>query len=1063
MANKLKILHLEDDPDYAELVRAMLGNEGFNAEVVWVNDRPGFVAALEQQTFDLILSDFNLPTFNGLEALQITREKTPATPFILISGTIGEEAAIASLKSGATDYVLKQWTDRLTPAVRRAAREAEERRTRQQAEQELLRRERYYRALTENILDVLTILDRDGTIRSCSPSVARVLGYAPDGLVGRVVFDLVHPDDLVRVRLAFEHGLAHGGETVTVEFRCQHQDGGWRHVECVGQNQLDDPVIQGVLVTSRDISQRKQAERQSQALARLGRSLSAAIAQREAAAVIAEVAEELFGWDLFALDLWDGQSETLTTVLAYDEIDGERREISPLDLPTRPSAVARRVGQRGAELILREQPPAAPCDTTFIGDKTRPSASLMFVPIRNLQKMIGVLTIQRYTPQAYDQAQLTLLQVLADHCGAALERIRAEQALRETERRFSGLFESSPDAIFVEDFSGQVLDVNSAACRLHGLTREQLIGKSVMDLVPPEERTRTLAGFQRLVSGEWQQVEGLSLTADGRGVPVEVRTSRIEHAGQPALLLHVRDLTERKRAESALRGSEMLFFSVWENSVDGMRLTDEDGTIVAVNEAFCRLVGLRRDQLEGQPYTVIYAGSQDRERLLQKYRQRFRDRVIERQIQRRLTLHNGAMVELEDTNSFVELPGRPPLLLGLFRDLTAQKRLEEQLRQSQKMEAIGQLAGGVAHDFNNILTVIQGHASLLQQREQELPGLAGRSVQQIGQAAERAAGLTRQLLTFSRRQVMQPRRLDLNEIVTNLTKMLARILGEDITLQLQYWPQPTLILADASMVEQVLLNLAVNARDAMPQGGQLTVRIAVVDVDAQYIAEHPEARPGRFACLTVADTGVGIPPENLRRVFEPFFTTKEVGKGTGLGLATVYGVVKQHQGWIEVESEVSQGSTFRVFLPHRGDAMPPLEEKSADPAVRGGTETILVVEDEHNVRDLVCAILECHGYRVLQAASGRKALEVWAERRADIDLVLTDLVMPDRMNGRELAERLWQDQPRLKVIFTSGYSADVVGRDFVLRHGLNYLQKPYHPHKLALAIREVLDQPAITH
>ena len=259
------------------------------------------------------------------------------------------------------------------------------------------------------------------------------------------------------------------------------------------------------------------------------------------------------------------------------------------------------------------------------------------------------------------------------------------------------------------------------------------------------------------------------------------------------------------------------------------------------------------------------------------------------------------------------------------------------------------------------------------------------------------------------------------------------------------------------MMEQVLLNLAVNSRDAMPKGGLLAIKIATTEVDATRLAEHSEAAPGRFVCLTMTDTGCGIPPENLRRIFEPFFTTKEIGKGTGLGLATVYGIVKQHQGWIEVESELGKGTAFMVFLPRSMDGAEAAEDPPAETAVRGGTETILVVEDEGPVRELVCNLLAGHGYHILQAESGLRALEIWRESKDSIDLVLTDLVMPDRLNGRELAEKLWAERPRLKVIFTSGYSADAVGKDFVLRRGLNYLQKPYHPHKLALAVRNCLD------
>ena len=353
-----------------------------------------------------------------------------------------------------------------------------------------------------------------------------------------------------------------------------------------------------------------------------------------------------------------------------------------------------------------------PADVVPIGDTSRPSASLMLVPIRNRTKVIGILSIQSYTPRAYSQADLNTLQTLADHCGGALERIRAVQALRESEQRFRDLFEGSPDAVFVEDLTGTVLDINPAACLLHGATRKDLLGKNGLDLAPPEGREEAARGFQALVQGRLQQIEGTSCTQDGRAVPVEVRASRVNYSGREAVLLHVRDITDRKLAEAALRSSEMLFHSVWENSADGMRLTDQNGNIVAVNDAFCKLVGLSREELEGKPFTVILADSEQPSQMLEEFVRRFRDRMIEHQRERRLTLRTGNIVTLEDTSSFVELRGQPPMLLGLFRDVTAQKRLEEQLRQSQKMEAVGQLAGGVAHDFNNILAVIQMQAEL---------------------------------------------------------------------------------------------------------------------------------------------------------------------------------------------------------------------------------------------------------------------------------------------------------------------------------------------------------------
>ncbi|MBI3851113.1 MAG: response regulator [Verrucomicrobia bacterium] len=387
-------------------------------------------------------------------------------------------------------------------------------------------------------------------------------------------------------------------------------------------------------------------------------------------------------------------------------------------------------------------------------------------------------------------------------------------------------------------------------------------------------------------------------------------------------------------------------------------------------------------------------------------------------------------------------------------DISERLSLEMQLRHSQKMESVGQLASGVAHDFNNILTVIQGHAGLLAARP-NLPLEMTRSLQSISFAAERAASLTRQLLMFSRKQVAQPKSLDLKEVIDNMSKMLKRLLGETVTLK--YTPSSRIppIQGDVGMMEQVLMNLAVNARDAMTKGGELTISTFAVEVNDAYVALHPEARAGLFVCLRVTDTGCGMDATTMDRIFEPFFTTKPAGKGTGLGLATVYGIVNQHQGWIEVASRPGQGTTFNIFFPA---STKPVEASTAEPSpVRGGHETILVVEDEPVLREVAHLILLDRGYRVLEAASGVEALSLCERQPEPIHLLITDMIMPEGLSGKELAEQLVARQPSLKVIFTSGYNVDEIGGGFVLKDGLRFLQKPYNHLTLARTVRESLD------
>ena len=392
----------------------------------------------------------------------------------------------------------------------------------------------------------------------------------------------------------------------------------------------------------------------------------------------------------------------------------------------------------------------------------------------------------------------------------------------------------------------------------------------------------------------------------------------------------------------------------------------------------------------------------------------------------------------------------------LQSEMVERTRLEQAYRQAQKMEAIGQLAGGVAHDFNNILTVIRGYLCLVLSDDQ-LPSRLIDSLHQVDAAAQRAAGLTRQLLTFSRKQLVQREALHLNEVIGQVTKMLQRLLGEHITLQLDLASALPPILADRAMMEQVVVNLAVNARDAMVQGGRLQIETNREEIRNGAAWPHPEARDGRFVVLTITDTGSGIPVEVMPHLFEPFFTTKEVGKGTGLGLATVYGIIKQHGGWIEVSNIPGTGARFKIFLPEHEPAFTPAPAAPLPTKPTGGTETIFLVEDEPALRGVAEKVLQRYGYRVITASSGVDALNIWPAHAEQIDLLLTDMVMPDGVSGRELAQRLQTAKPQLKVLFSSGYSTELADPQALLQAGQNFLPKPYTPAMLADTVRKCLD------
>ncbi len=623
------------------------------------------------------------------------------------------------------------------------------------------------------------------------------------------------------------------------------------------------------------------------------------------------------------------------------------------------------------------------------------------------------------------------------------------------------ILDSSLDAIIVFDHRGRILEFNPAAERIFGHAADTAVGTELAGLIiPPAQRDQHRAEIARyLTSGQSQmlgrRLEMSALRADGTEVPVELSIQRVEHSNPPRFTGFIRNLSKRREAEVALRQSEARFRQLIENASDMVSVVSAKGVILFQGPSTPRLIGYTPDEMLDRPMTD-FIHSDDHAKVGEVLGRVLAGQQKPEALEFRLRHQDGTWRNFQSFGKTMTGPDGERQIVVNSRDITDSRTMEEQLRQSQKMEAIGQLSAGVAHDFNNLLTVIQGHIGLLKLNGSITPESAG-SIRDISAAADRAARLTRQLLTFSRQQVMQQAEHNLNSLVANLGKMLRRLVNADIELVFECSVQPLPLRADEGMVEQVLLNLVVNARDAMPRGGRLRVATEALVLEESAARLIPQARPGTFACLTVSDTGIGIAPDILPRIFEPFFTTKEVGKGTGLGLATIYGVMQQHDGWISVESSLGGGSTFRAYFPLLR-LFVPVTNQSSHPAIRGGHETILFVEDETSVRKMGEIALAGLGYRVITAVDGMDGLQLWQLHQHEIDLVLTDLVMPGGVNGRELAERLKADRPTLRVIFTSGYSHEVAGQELRLEEGRNFLPKPYDMVGLARIIRASLDE-----
>ena len=538
-----------------------------------------------------------------------------------------------------------------------------------------------------------------------------------------------------------------------------------------------------------------------------------------------------------------------------------------------------------------------------------------------------------------------------------------------------------------------------------------------------------------------------------------IEVQQLAHALTKKWQLNVQtelQLKELSDANTSLTISEERFSKAFKESpVPSVIQSFPDQKMVDVNDRFLQVTGSAREELIGRTPAELFLW--EKPELAELWCEALVRQELVCDQPARIRDKNGNLRELLVTVSPVAMGGEPHVLL-LAQDVSERAMLERQLRQAQKMEAIGQLAAGVAHDFNNILTVIQGHAGLLHNKLKQ-SAQDTRSIDQISHSATRAATLVRQLLMFSRKQVMQFRHLDVNDLMTSTIRMLQRLVGEHVEIDFKPGDSLPAIYADHSMMEQILMNLSVNARDAMPNGGHVTIKTSLETIHRPPTPMDPEPREGKFICLTFTDTGTGMDTQILGRIFEPFFTTKPAGKGTGLGLSTVFGIVRQHHGWLDVQSKPNHGTTFRIYFPVSHQP-PEKTEAIVDTNLLSGRETVLVAEDEEPLRQMVVHVLRIQGYTVLEAESGRHALEVWEQASRPVDLLLTDMVMPGGIMGSELAARLTEKHPALKVIYTSGYSPGMAGKDTSLLAGPNFLPKPYSLGKLTQFIRECLDAPA---
>jgi PAS domain S-box-containing protein len=912
----------------------------------------------------------------------------------------------------------------------------------------------------------IAISTPQGRFLLANAAYCRMLGYTESELLCLDFPAITHPDDL-HLNLDMRNDLLAGlRDSFVMEKRYLRKNGDiqWSRTSVSAVHATNGEILT-LLVVAEDISERKIAQAQ---LGRVNR-LHAVLSKIAEATVRTESRHELYDTvcrvvvDVGLLRMafiaeLDGQSGLATPVASHgaklDDLLDKTNWISLDGGAASPSTVgtALRTGRYVVcnDILAAEH--MAPWRGAAAKNGLLSNASF---PFRLHGAVVGVLVLYASERDYFFDDEIALMVTVANTVSFALEAHEKEQARRRAEAAsalLAAIVESSDDAIMGSDLEGTITSWNKGAESIYGYSRSEMVGASIMRVVPENLRDEEDRLLQRIRTGDsLDSFETMRRTKSGSLVNVSITASPIRSAdGEIAGVSRVvRDITKAKKSEARVR-------RLIDSNVQGVFFWNTQGEVVSANDYFLDLLQYSRADLHAGRVSWTAVTPPEYAEADRRALDELAATGVCAPLEKEFTRKDGSRVPVLVGAALFEDNSKEGVCFVL--DLTARKRLEQQIRQTQKLESVGALATGVAHDFNNILAVIQMQADLLK----DGGGLSAdqrEAADDISAAVGRAAALTRQLLLFSSREVFQPKDMDLSESIADMLKMLRRIVGEHIEMELKLAAHPMRVHADRGMMDQVLMNLVVNARDAMPSGGRLVIETNDVELDGSGYSRSSPERAGSFVCLSVSDTGCGIPAENLTRIFEPFFTTKDVGKGTGLGLATVFGILRQHHGWADVTSELGIGTTFRIYLPRLGGLAGPKASTQAQAATPRGSETILLVEDDADLQLSVQTILSRLGYRILGAPNGAAALDVWRENQHMIKLMITDLVMPGGMTGMELAKHVRKENPNLKVICMTGYSAELAARNAPLCDGLICISKPFQALQLASAVRNCLDEP----
>ena len=928
----------------------------------------------------------------------------PLTSFLGVPLVDGERTigmiAVGNREGGYSQEELES-LEALAPAVVETLQRIRAERAQKQAQAQLKATAERLQAILDNAPIAISTFDEHGGLLEANPSLYRIMGYSAGELIGKKFADYTHPDDLEK-NLELQRQLSSGErQAYELEKRYIRKDGSviWAHVRV---SVLDNKTRVSIV---EDITARKQAQEQ---LMRTAERLQAILDNAPVGIVITDREGRLIEYNAAHLRMCGRSPEELkgTTFATY----------------THPDDIAKNLELFG--LVTSGKQPSVEIEKRYL----RKDGTIIWVHVTSssMNKDFNIGIVEDITA-----------------------RKQAEQQLRATADRLKAIMEHAPVGIVTGSREYRFLETNAAFQQMTGYSGDELRQMDWKALTHPDDVAPNVKLVDKLFAGEIEvyDYEKRYLLKNSKTIWVRIIGSLVDSQVKMSI---VEDITERKRMEAQLQATMERLQAIVQNAPVGVNLLDRKGRVQEANPALCHILGYSAEELKGRSFKEYTHPDDLQQSPFDKWdRQSY-------ELEKRYIRKDGNVVWVR----VVACPINHNFMIGIVEDITGRKQkknkrrgLEEQLRQAQKMEAVGRLAGGIAHDFNNLLMVIQSYTEMLQDSLPAHDPLR-RNTQEIMKAADRAASLTRQMLAFSRKQILSPVVLDLNAVIDETAKMLKRLIGEDIEFRVSPAESLWAIEADSDQIVQVLMNLCVNARDAMPQGGTLTIATGNVTVEEGSVSGQPYVAPGDYVRLSVTDTGTGISKEMQEQIFDPFFTTKEVGKGTGLGLATVYGIVKQSGGYVWVDSELGQGACFTIYLPRVKGAIAPEMPAKAEAQPRG-TETILVAEDEEALREAMCDYLRSLGYTVLAASSGQEALSVASEHEGHIDLLITDLVMPE-MSGRELAQMLGSLRPDLKTIYMSGYTDDAVLRHGIHEPGTTFLQKPFSLGTLARKVRDTL-------